>query len=214
MHRLVWSQYVFARVFIVLACQIGTAAQHLLTCIYRHSGPCGCGARVLSHKRCTHRAQRLQIKVAALLAWHISTPLSVWIPTPNCIACKAVLQFHHCLLCSVYLIQVYLQVQATAEVLSRPDTHIHADRFNFKGYMASRAELVNEALEASVPLQYPEDVVESMRSGSCIYLITPSACRSELLQHSSLIYNSTKHSLYTLLPCCVATKAPQAIRTA
>lgn len=30
--------------------------------------------------------------------------------------------------------------------------------------MASRAELVNEALEASVPLQYPEDVVESMRS--------------------------------------------------
>ena len=31
--------------------------------------------------------------------------------------------------------------------------------------MASRAELVNEALEASVPLQYPEDVVESMRLG-------------------------------------------------
>ena len=29
--------------------------------------------------------------------------------------------------------------------------------------MASRAELVNGALEAAVPLQYPEDVVEAMR---------------------------------------------------
>lgn len=26
-------------------------------------------------------------------------------PNPNCIACKAVLQFHHCLLCSVYITQ-------------------------------------------------------------------------------------------------------------
>lgn len=63
-------------------------------------------------------------------------------------------------------------MQATAEVLSRPDTHIHADRFNFKGYMASRAELVNEALEASVPLQYPEDVVESMRSVLRTFIVT------------------------------------------
>lgn len=55
------------------------------------------------------------------------------------------------------------QVQATAEVLSRPGVHSRADRFNFRQYMADRAELVNEALDASVPLQYPEDVVESMR---------------------------------------------------
>ena len=65
--------------------------------------------------------------------------------------------------------------------------------------MAGRADLVNEALEASVPLQYPEDVVESMRSGF-YNLIAPPACQSQLLQHSSLCYNSTKHSLYIQLP--------------
>ncbi len=64
---------------------------------------------------------------------------------------------------SLYILQTMIQVQATAEVLSRPDVHSRADRFNFRQYMANRAELVNEALEASVPLQYPEDVVESMR---------------------------------------------------
>ena len=58
---------------------------------------------------------------------------------------------------------MHLQIHATAEVLSRPDVHLKADRFNFKAYMAGRAELVNEALEVSVPLQYPEAVVESMR---------------------------------------------------
>ncbi len=58
-----------------------------------------------------------------------------------------------------------MQVQATAEVLSRPDVHSRADRFNFRQYMTDRAELVNGALDAAVPLQYPEDVVESMRWG-------------------------------------------------
>lgn len=94
--------------------------------------------------------------------------------------CKAVLHLHVLLLSIVLTHSVFRQVQATAEVLSRPDTHIHADRFNFKGYMASRAELVNEALEASVPLQYPEDVVESMRSGSCTF-IAMIACQAKLL---------------------------------
>lgn len=35
--------------------------------------------------------------------------------------------------------------------------------FDFKQYMAQRAKLVNQALDASVPLQYPELVNESMR---------------------------------------------------
>ncbi len=35
--------------------------------------------------------------------------------------------------------------------------------FDFKRYMAQRAELVNRALDASVPIQYPELVNESMR---------------------------------------------------
>ena len=54
-------------------------------------------------------------------------------------------------------------MQATAEVLSRPGVKSHAERFNFKQYMVNRAELVNGALDAAVPLQYPEAVVESMR---------------------------------------------------
>lgn len=56
-----------------------------------------------------------------------------------------------------------VQVQATAEVLSRPDVQSQSERFNFKQYMVDRAELVNGALDAAVPLQYPEAVVESMR---------------------------------------------------
>ncbi len=35
--------------------------------------------------------------------------------------------------------------------------------FKFKEYMYKRAELVNEALDRAVPLQYPEAVVEAMR---------------------------------------------------
>ena len=40
------------------------------------------------------------------------------------------------------------------------------DKFDFKQYMAQRAELVNQALDASVPMQYPELVNESMRCTS------------------------------------------------
>ena len=38
-----------------------------------------------------------------------------------------------------------------------------APKFDFKQYMGQRAELVNQALDASVPMQYPEIVTESMR---------------------------------------------------
>lgn len=76
--------------------------------------------------------------------------------------------------------------------------------------MANRAELVNEALEASVPLQYPEDVVESMRYsllaggkrirpalclaacelvGGTIEQAMPSACAMEMIHTMSLIHD-------------------------
>ena len=69
-----------------------------------------------------------------------------------------------------------LQIQATAEVLSRPDVQSHAERFNFKQYMVNRAELVNDALDAAVPLQYPEAVVESMRYAQAACLFDVSVC--------------------------------------
>ena len=37
------------------------------------------------------------------------------------------------------------------------------EAFNFASYMKERAQLVNEALDKSVPLQYPEIINESMR---------------------------------------------------
>lgn len=40
----------------------------------------------------------------------------------------------------------------------------HEEAFNFASYMKERAHLVNEALDKSVPLQYPEIINESMRS--------------------------------------------------
>ena len=46
--------------------------------------------------------------------------------------------------------------------------------FNFGAYMKERAMLVNEALDRSVPLQYPEVIHESMRCGAPPHL--PSAC--------------------------------------
>ena len=40
------------------------------------------------------------------------------------------------------------------------------EAFNFASYMKERAQLVNEALDKSVPLQYPEIINESMRQAS------------------------------------------------
>ena len=37
------------------------------------------------------------------------------------------------------------------------------DAFDFAAYMKERAMLMNDALDKSVPLQYPEAVTESMR---------------------------------------------------
>ena len=48
--------------------------------------------------------------------------------------------------------------------------------FNFGAYMKERAVLVNEALDRSVPLQYPEVIHESMRCGgaqsNCLFHIS------------------------------------------
>ena len=38
-----------------------------------------------------------------------------------------------------------------------------AGSFDFKQYMKSRAELIDQALDKSVPMQYPELVSEAMR---------------------------------------------------
>ena len=58
------------------------------------------------------------------------------------------------------------QVRCTAEVSVRPDAAVKgsaAPSFDFGGYMAERAVLINAALDQSVPLQYPEVINESMR---------------------------------------------------
>lgn len=38
-----------------------------------------------------------------------------------------------------------------------------AESFDFETYMKSRAKMVNAALDKAVPLEYPEDLTESMR---------------------------------------------------
>lgn len=47
------------------------------------------------------------------------------------------------------------------------------EAFNFASYMKERAQMVNEALDKSVPLQYPEIINESMRQAylTCSLLI-------------------------------------------
>ena len=44
------------------------------------------------------------------------------------------------------------------------------EAFNFASYMKERAQLVNEALDKSVPLQYPETINESMRQAHVVSL--------------------------------------------
>lgn len=43
-----------------------------------------------------------------------------------------------------------------------------AEAFDFKQYMKQRAELIDQALDKSVPMQYPELVNESMRCASSL----------------------------------------------
>lgn len=56
-------------------------------------------------------------------------------------------------------------MQCTAEVMPREATSVQAstEAFDFNKYMLSRAQLINKALDAAVPEQYPEVVTGSMR---------------------------------------------------
>jgi len=47
-------------------------------------------------------------------------------------------------------------------ILAPSMTSVHA-AFDFGSYMTERAKMVNQALDAAVPLKYPEDLTESMR---------------------------------------------------
>ena len=40
---------------------------------------------------------------------------------------------------------------------------MHRSAFDFGSYMTDRAKMVNQALDAAVPLKYPEELTESMR---------------------------------------------------
>lgn len=64
---------------------------------------------------------------------------------------------------SMYFTQV--RSAAAADLKNREKTHANtgARKFSFNDYMMRRAELVNEALDRAVPLQYPEAVTEAMR---------------------------------------------------
>lgn len=76
-----------------------------------------------------------------------------------------------------------MQVRAAADVLEAEqqqangaalaNAHNGVPDFNFKQYMGQRAELMNQALDASVPMQYPELVNESMR---CIFVGVSALC--------------------------------------
>ena len=57
-----------------------------------------------------------------------------------------------------------LQVRNSVETAVAEKVAATTDEaFNFGTYMKERAQLVNEALDKSVPLQYPETINESMR---------------------------------------------------
>ena len=57
-------------------------------------------------------------------------------------------------------------MRGAAELKSREEVQTESGqelKFSFKEYMMKRAQLVNEALDKAVPLQYPEAVTEAMR---------------------------------------------------
>lgn len=105
-----------------------------------------------------------------------------------------------------------LQVRSAAELKSREEveTSPAVKSFKFKEYMMQRADLVNQALDKAVPLQYPEAVVEAMRYsllaggkrvrpalclaacelvGGRIEQALPSACAMEFIHTMSLIHD-------------------------
>lgn len=55
------------------------------------------------------------------------------------------------------------QTRCIAEVSAPPAAAKSKPSFDFKQYMADRARIIDEALDKSVPLQYPEVINESMR---------------------------------------------------
>lgn len=68
-----------------------------------------------------------------------------------------------------------VQVRSSVEVAvaDKPAT-AGEEGFNFGAYMKERAVLVNEALDRSVPLQYPDVIHESMRCGGGV--TAPASC--------------------------------------
>ena len=66
--------------------------------------------------------------------------------------------------CPSVRLQGVLQVRNSVETAVAEKMAATTDEaFNFGIYMKERAQLVNEALDKSVPLQYPETINESMR---------------------------------------------------
>lgn len=101
--------------------------------------------------------------------------------------------------------------RCAAEVSVRPEvSSTSAPRFDFKQYMAERAQIIDAALDKSVPLQYPEVINESMRYsllaggkrvrpalclaacelvGGTIEQAMPTACSMEMIHTMSLIHD-------------------------
>lgn len=55
-----------------------------------------------------------------------------------------------------------MQVNAAADLAQKAPESATAD-FNFEQYMYQRGKMINQALDKSIPMAYPPDVIESMR---------------------------------------------------
>ena len=55
-----------------------------------------------------------------------------------------------------------VQVNAAADLAQKAPESATAD-FNFEQYMYQRGKMINQALDKSIPMAYPPDVIESMR---------------------------------------------------
>lgn len=101
-------------------------------------------------------------------------------------------------------------VRCAAEVTVRPAQTSNSAAFDFKAYMADRAKLIDQALDRSVPVAYPEIITESMRYsllaggkrirpalclaacelvGGPIEAAMPAACAMEMIHTMSLIHD-------------------------
>lgn len=103
-----------------------------------------------------------------------------------------------------------LAVRCAAEVSTRPSEPSAKPSFDFKAYMGSRAQLIDAALDASVPVAYPEVITEAMRYsllaggkrvrpalclaacelvGGAVDTAMPTACALEMIHTMSLIHD-------------------------